>query len=186
MLLLSLTLPVLAAEPVVNRPNVVLIVADDLGWADLGCYGSRFHRTPHLDRMAAEGCRFTQAYAACPVCSPTRAALMTGKYPARLGLTDWLPGRADRPDQRLLRPVIRQQLPLEERTLAEVLKAGGYATAHHRQVAPRRRGLRTDEAGVRPQCRRRFHGHAAQLLGALRTHRTQHAGARVGPRGRST
>src|SRR5258708_2427721 len=98
------------------RPNVVLIVADDLGWADPGCYGSKFHRTPHLDRMAAEGRRFTQAYAASPVCSPTRAALMTGKHPARLRLTDWLPGRGDRPSQKLSRPDIRQQLPLDEVT----------------------------------------------------------------------
>ena len=107
----------------------MLIVADDLGWADLGCYGSKYHTTPNLDRLAAEGCRFSQAYAACPVCSPTCAALMTGKYPARLHLTDWLPGRGDRPDQRLLRPAIRQQLPLEEETLAEALRADGYATA---------------------------------------------------------
>ncbi len=112
------------------RPNVVLIVADDLGWADLGCYGSRFHRTPNLDRLAAEGRRFVQAYAACPVCSPSRAALMTGKHPVRLNLTDWLPGRPDRPSQKLLRPPFRQQLPLEEVTLAEALKAAGYATGH--------------------------------------------------------
>src|SRR5688572_9007512 len=65
-----------------DRPNVILIVADDLGWADLGCYGSTFHRTPNLDALAASGIRFTQAYAACHVCSPTRAALMTGKLPA--------------------------------------------------------------------------------------------------------
>jgi arylsulfatase A-like enzyme len=130
---LVLTLPLVfdgAAAGDDTRPNVVLIVADDLGWADLGCYGSSFHRTPNLDRMAKQGCRFTQAYAACPVCSPTRAALMTGKHPARLHLTDWLPGRPDRPDQKLLRPTIRQALPLEERTLAEVLQAAGYATAH--------------------------------------------------------
>ena len=113
-----------------QRPNVVLIVADDLGGADLGCYGSKFHRTPALDQLAASGVRFTDAYAACPVCSPTRAALMTGKVPARLNLTDWLPGRADRPDQMLRRPIIRQELPLEETTLAEALKAAGYATAH--------------------------------------------------------
>ena len=125
---LALAAPSACADDL--RPNVVLIVADDLGWADLGCYGSRFHRTPNLDRMAASGRRFTQAYAACPVCSPTRAALMTGKYPARLRLTDWLPGRGDRPAQKLLRPLIRQQLPLDEVTLAEVLKAAGYATAH--------------------------------------------------------
>ncbi|MCE9607984.1 MAG: sulfatase-like hydrolase/transferase [Planctomycetia bacterium] len=113
-----------------RRPNIVLIVADDLGWADLGCYGSTFHRTPHLDALAASGIRFTDAYSACPVCSPTRAALMTGKVPARLNLTDWLPGRGDRPDQKLNRPQIRQELPLEETTLAEVLRSAGYATAH--------------------------------------------------------
>ena len=113
-----------------SRPNVVLIVVDDLGWADLGCYGSRFHRTPHLDALAARGVRFTEAYAACPVCSPTRAALMTGLFPARLNLTDWLPGRGDRPDQMLRRPVIRQELPLERATIAELLKSAGYATAH--------------------------------------------------------
>lgn len=118
--------PSLADEP---RPNVVLIVADDLGWADLGCYGSKFHRTPALDQLARDGVRFTQAYAACPVCSPTRAALLTGKYPARLRLTDWLPGRADLPSQKLLRPDFRQQLPLEEQTLAEGLHEAGYATA---------------------------------------------------------
>jgi arylsulfatase A-like enzyme len=118
-----------AAFTAESRPNIILIVADDLGWADLGCYGSRYHRTPNLDRLANEGMRFTQAYAACPVCSPTRAALMTGKYPARLDLTDWLPGRADMPSQRLLRPAFRQQLPLEETTLAERLREAGYATA---------------------------------------------------------
>jgi arylsulfatase A-like enzyme len=112
-----------------DRPNIVLIVADDLGWADLGCYGSKFYRTPHLDRLAEGSRRFTQAYAACPVCSPTRAALMTGKHPARLHLTDWLPGRPDRPDQRLRRPTFRQELPLEEVTIAEALHEAGYATA---------------------------------------------------------
>src|SRR5437016_4281379 len=101
-----------------EKPNVVLILIDDLGHHDLGCYGSKFFRTPHLDRLAGESMKFTDAYAACPVCSPTRAAILTGKYPARLNLTDWLPGRPDRPDQKLLRPVINQHLPLEEVTLA--------------------------------------------------------------------
>jgi arylsulfatase A-like enzyme len=119
--------PALAAEP---RPNIVFILIDDLGYSDLGCYGSTYYRTPHIDRLAKEGMRFTDAYAACPVCSPTRAAIMTGKYPARLNLTDWLPGRPDRPDQRLLRPSIRQHLPLEEMTLAKALKAAGYVTGH--------------------------------------------------------
>lgn len=126
--LLALTLaPVVNAQE--RRPNVVLIVADDLGWADLGCYGSKYHQTPSLDRLAQEGVRFTQGYAACPVCSPTRAALMTGKYPARLHLTDWLPGRPDMPAQRLMRPPFRQGLPLDETTLAEILHVAGYATA---------------------------------------------------------
>jgi arylsulfatase A len=118
----------LAAEPPA-RPNVVLIVADDLGGADLGCYGSTFFKTPNLDKLARDGKRFTQGYAACCVCSPTRAALLTGKHPARLHITDWLPGRIDMPSQMLARPVIRQELPLEEITLAESLKGAGYATA---------------------------------------------------------
>ncbi|MCB1078929.1 MAG: sulfatase-like hydrolase/transferase, partial [Verrucomicrobiae bacterium] len=79
-----------SADP---KPNVVLILADDLGWTDLGCQGSDLYRTPHIDRLAKEGMRFTQAYSACTVCSPTRASLMTGKYPARLHITDWIPGR---------------------------------------------------------------------------------------------
>lgn len=111
------------------KPNFIFILADDLGWRDLGCYGSSFYETPHLDRLAASGVRFTSAYAACSVCSPTRASIMTGKYPARLHLTDWLPGRADRPDQKLNRPTIIQHLPLEEVTLAEALRDGGYRTA---------------------------------------------------------
>src|SRR5512146_2711009 len=86
------------------RPNIVFILADDLGWRDLGCYGSTFYETPHLDRLAAAGMRFTDAYAACDVCSPPRASIQTGKYPARLHLTDWLPGRPDRRDQKLKRP----------------------------------------------------------------------------------
>jgi arylsulfatase A len=111
------------------RPNVILIVIDDMGWADLGCYGSKFHKTPNIDRLASDGVRFTNGYAACPVCSPTRAAIMTGKWPARLHLTDWLPGRGDLPAQRLARPDFLQQLPHEETTLAEVLRDAGYATA---------------------------------------------------------
>src|SRR5262245_50998201 len=98
--LLSTLTPSRAAD----RPNVVLILIDDLGRNDLGCYGSTYYRTPHIDRLAAQGMKFTDAYAACPVCSPTRASILTGKYPARLHLTDWLPGRPDRPDQRLARP----------------------------------------------------------------------------------
>jgi arylsulfatase A-like enzyme len=123
------TLRLPAAEVAAKPPNIIFILADDLGWRDLGCYGSTFYETPHLDALAAQGMRFTDAYAACNVCSPTRASILTGKYPARLRLTDWLPGRPDRPDQKLKRPVILQHLPLEELTIAEALKGGGYKTA---------------------------------------------------------
>lgn len=116
------------AAPEERRPNIVLVLADDLGIRDLGCYGRTEHRTPHLDRLAAQGMRFTCAYTAQPICSPSRAALMTGKCPARLNLTNFLPGRADAPSQKLLQPVIEGQLPREEVTLAELLRAAGYAT----------------------------------------------------------
>ncbi|HEV3137843.1 MAG TPA: sulfatase, partial [Pirellulales bacterium] len=117
-----------AAEAAAKQPNIVLFLIDDFGWADLGCYGSTFYRTPNVDRLAAGGMRFRHAYAACPVCSPTRAAFMTGKYPARLHLTDWLPGRGDQPTSKLLRPAFRQELPLEETTIAELLHDAGYVT----------------------------------------------------------
>ncbi len=113
-----------------ERPNVIVFLVDDLGWRDLQCYGSRFHETPHADALASEAVRFTQAYSACHVCSPTRASIMTGKYPARLHLTDWLPGRKDFPFQALRTPSTQPHLPLQEVTLAEALKAHGYRTAH--------------------------------------------------------
>jgi neutral ceramidase len=112
-----------------SRPNIVIVLADDLGVNDLGVYGRKEHRTPHLDRLAADGLRFTSAYVASPICSPSRAALMTGRAPARLHLTTFIPGRADAPSQRLLHPPMLQRLPLEEVTLAERLREAGYATA---------------------------------------------------------
>ena len=118
------------ARAATRKPNIILVLIDDYGWVDTGCYGSTYHRTPNIDALAARGMRFTDAYAAAPVCSPTRAALMTGKHPARLHLTEWLPGRGDMPAQKLARPAIRQELPLEETTVAEALKQAGYATAH--------------------------------------------------------
>jgi len=125
-ILLALPAPVVAAPP---RPNIVVILMDDLGATDLGCCGSKYYRTPHLDRLASQGMRFTQAYAACPVCSPTRAAILTGKNPTRIGLTDWIPGSRNRIDRRLLNNEFLQQLPLEEVTLAEIFASAGYATA---------------------------------------------------------
>ena len=80
------------ATTVKPKPNFVFILIDDMGWPDTGCYGNTFHETPNIDRLASQGMRFTDAYAACPVCSPTRASIMTGKYPARLGITDFISG----------------------------------------------------------------------------------------------
>ncbi len=117
-------LPVRAA----NGPNLVVILADDLGINDLSCYGRKDQPTPHLDQLARQGARFTNAYAQ-PVCSPTRAELMTGRAAARLHLTTFLPGRGDAPSQLLLHPTIEQQLPRGEKTIAELLHNAGYATA---------------------------------------------------------
>jgi len=116
----------IAGGNAVEKPNVIFILADDLGWRDLSCYGSTFHETPNLDRLASRGMRFTQAYAACPVCSPTRASIMTGKYPARLHLTDYIAGARR---GKLIPPTYLHQLPLEEVTVAEAFKDAGYRTA---------------------------------------------------------
>lgn len=127
----SVTILLAVAEVnAIDKPNVVFFLVDDLGWTDVGCYGSSFYETPNIDRLASEGMRFTDAYAACHVCSPTRGSIMTGKYPARIGLTDWIPGRRDFPFQRLMNIPNLQQLPLEEVTLAEALKQHGYITGH--------------------------------------------------------
>jgi arylsulfatase A-like enzyme len=110
------------------RLNIVFILADDLGINDLHCYGRKDHESPHLDALANQGARFTSAYAQ-PMCSPSRAALLTGKAPARLHLTTYIPGRADVPSQKVLHPKINQQLPLDGKTIARLLKDAGYATA---------------------------------------------------------
>jgi arylsulfatase A-like enzyme len=110
-----------------RQPNFVFILVDDLGWKDLGCYGSEFYETPHIDRLASKSMLFTDAYASCPVCSPTRASIMTGKYPSRLNITDWIPG-SDPKDKKLLGPQDLHELPLSEVTIAETLKSNGYKT----------------------------------------------------------
>jgi arylsulfatase A-like enzyme len=109
------------------QPNIVFILIDDLGWRDLTCCGSDFYETPNLDRLAAAGVRFTNAYASCPVCSPTRASLMTGKYPARVGITQWIGGHAV---GRLCDVPYFYGLPLSEVSIAEALRRGGYQTWH--------------------------------------------------------
>jgi len=115
-----------------QMPNIIFILVDDLGWADLGCYGSEFHETPNIDLLAGQGMRFTNAYAACPVCSPTRASIMTGKYPARINVTDWIPGRqayaGPLPCDKLIAREFELEMDLEEVTIAEALKGSGYRT----------------------------------------------------------
>jgi arylsulfatase A-like enzyme len=118
--------------PEKSKPNVILILLDDFGYMDLGCYGSQFHETPNIDRLAAQGVRFTDAYAACPVSSPTRAALMTGRYPVRSGITDWIPGRqasnSGSPNDKFIARPFTLNLSLDETTIAELLKKNGYTT----------------------------------------------------------
>ncbi len=131
---LLMPLPLLAGpeKPGNEKPNVLFILVDDLGYSDLGCYGSRFYETPCLDKLANEGIRFTDAYAACPVSSPTRASIMTGKYPVKTGITDWIPGRqassSGSANDRLIALPFKNELALEELTLAELLKKNGYRT----------------------------------------------------------
>jgi len=131
--LLLASLFAIAAAAVSNAadrpPNVILILIDDMGWTDLSCYGSTFYETPNIDLLAASGMRMTSGYSACTVCSPTRAAVMTGKYPARLHITDWIAGH-NRPFAKLNVPDWWQYLPHEETTIAESFKAAGYATCH--------------------------------------------------------
>lgn len=114
-----------------NKPDIVLVLLDDLGWRDLSCYGSTFYETPNIDRLAAGGMKFTDAYASCPVCSPTRASLLTGKYPATLGVTDYIDREGAPPRRGKLMDVpYVKQLATGEFNLARALKAGGYQTWH--------------------------------------------------------
>jgi arylsulfatase A-like enzyme len=115
-----------SAEPVLSRPNIVFILCDDLGINDLHCYGRNDHHTPNLDRLAGEGVRFTSAYCAQPICSPSRAAILTGEAPARLHLTTYLPGRPDSSAQKLLQAEIEDRVPLSVKMLPEYFKPAGY------------------------------------------------------------
>ena len=147
------------AQPTPERPNVLIIIADDLGWADLSCYGSTFYETPNLDALARAGIRFTQAYANSPVCSPTRASLMTGKYPVKTGVTDWIPGRQAngkaRAYEKMVGSTTAYQLALEENTLAEQVRNNGYTTffagkwhlGEEERYWPENQGFQTNKGG---------------------------------------
>ncbi|MCC7340436.1 MAG: sulfatase [Bryobacterales bacterium] len=121
-----------AKPQALRKPNVLFILVDDLGASDLGCYGADLHETPNIDRLAAESIRFTNAYAAAPICTPTRASILTGKCPARLHMTVWREEtlRDPVPGRKLVPPRAVSDLPLPEVTLAETLRANGYRTAH--------------------------------------------------------
>lgn len=132
-LIATLLLLVVAAPQTAHaapKTNFVFFLVDDLGWADVGCFGSNYYETPHIDKLAATGMRFTNGYAACPVCSPTRASIMTGRHPVRVDITDWIPGMATSraKDAKFKHVEDRDNLALEEVTIAEVLKANGYQT----------------------------------------------------------
>ena len=124
----AMLFPALGFSAKVEKPNIVIFLVDDYGWKDLSCYGSRYYETPAVDKLAQNGVRFTNAYSACTVCSPTRAALMTGKYPARLHITDWIAGHK-KANPILNIPDWTMFLPTEEITIAEILKEHGYRTA---------------------------------------------------------
>lgn len=128
MVFVGLTLLLSIAPSYARGPNIVLLLADDLGYADLACYGHPFHETPHLDRLARQGMRFTQFYAG-PVCSPTRCNLQAGLDQARFGITQHIPGHR-RPFARLIDPTVPLQLPLETVTFAERLREAGYRTGY--------------------------------------------------------
>ncbi len=112
-----------------SRPNIVFLLIDDMGWPDVACYGHRFHETPHIDRLCSQGMKFTDFYAATPVCSSTRATIQSGQYAARVGITDFIPGHW-RPFEKLVVPRIEHALPLAIKTPGDVLKAAGYATGY--------------------------------------------------------
>lgn len=140
------------------KPNIVVIMADDLGWKDLHCYGNAQIDTPHLDRLAEEGMRFTDAYAAAPVCSPTRGAMITGLAPARLRLTNHAPGHPEGfslKGSNLQEAKSVRHLELSYITIAERLKEAGYATAHvgkwHLSYVARNDQLGVAEADLRPE-----------------------------------
>ena len=142
-----------------KQPNIVVVLADDLGWADLGIYGSSFYETPVLDSLAKNGLRFTSAYATSPVCSPTRASMMTGKYPTKTGVTDWIPGRSEDVKQRSYEKIKTAptafQLALEEKTIAELAVENGYQTffagkwhlGEDEKYWPQYQGFQTNKGG---------------------------------------
>ncbi len=132
LILLAATIVMAATSPAMaqpQRPNIVFLLIDDMGWPDVACYGHPFHETPHIDRLCRQGMKFTDFYAATPVCSSTRSTIQSGQYSARVGITDYIPGHW-RPFEKLIVPPIENELPRSIRTPGDALKAAGYATGY--------------------------------------------------------
>jgi arylsulfatase A-like enzyme len=146
---ISLLASTTACQNEAFSPNIVFILADDLGWKDLACYNNNYTETPNLDALAKNGIRFTEAYAACPVSSPTRASILTGKYPARLQLTNFIAGNRTDPTSPVLPAPWKPYLEAREVTIAELLREAGYATGMvgkwhlggHDSIAPWNQGF---------------------------------------------
>ena len=156
--LLVLPVSAIAADaPAGQRPNIVFLLIDDMGWPDLACYGHQFHETPVVDRLAGQGVRFTDFYAATPVCSSTRSTIQTGQYSARTGITDFIPGHY-RPFEKLVVPPIEHQLAAGVQTPGGALRAAGYATGYfgkwHLGPAPEKLGYEVTERQLGKDFRR--------------------------------
>lgn len=149
----------MALSQATKKPNIIIILADDLGYKDLSCYGSSFYETPNLDKLAYKGIQFTQSYSSSPVCSPTRASLLTGKYPIKTGITDWIKGRqaehGAKPFEKLIANPINYNLALTETTIAELALANGYQTffagkwhlGEEEKYWPQNQGFTTNKGG---------------------------------------
>ena len=150
-------------------PNIIVFLIDDMGWGDLGCYGNAFHETPHIDQLARESLRFTNAYAGAPVCSPSRAAILTGQAPARLQLTQWIPGTLY-PHKKLLEAPTPPHLDLSVPTVAEMLKKSGYRTAAIGKWHLGGEGYLPEDLGFDVNIAGDNHGHPPSYFGPYHFH----------------
>lgn len=152
-----------------RKPNIVIFLIDDMGWGDLGCYGDTFHRTPNINRLAKESMRFTNGYAGAPVCSPSRAAILTGQAPARLHLTQWIPGTFY-PHKKLLEAPTPKHLDLSVPTIARLLKKSGYQTAAIGKWHLGGEGYLPEDFGFDVNVAGDNHGHPPSYFGPFHFH----------------
>jgi arylsulfatase A len=169
-LFLAFASETIQADAPASKPNIIFFLVDDLGWPDVGCYGSSFYETPAIDQLAKEGVKFDNAYATCHVCSPSRASILTGKYPARTDLTEWLGGKKEQDHEKLHSAIKANALPEGEITIAETLRNHGYATANYGKAerCPSSRSSGSFRRAVNrgadtPAARRNFEGSAKSI-----------------------